>query len=79
MKIFTFKQIKEFCKAHYREYLGEVEVTILFSFLDRGFRRTITFLDITKGVESGLSGTFEYLGCGDFGENVYIFNFKRTA
>lgn len=79
MKTFTFNDIKEFCKAHYIEYLGEAEVTIAFSFLDRGIRRTITFLDMVEGAESGLSGTFEYLGCGDFGENLYRFNFKRIA
>lgn len=79
MKTFTFNDIKEFCKTHYREYLGEAEVTIAFSFLDRGIRRTITFPDMVEGMESVLSGTFEYLGCGDFGKNKYIFNFKRTA
>lgn len=79
MKKFTFNQIKEFCKTHYREYLGEAEVAIVFSFLDKGIRRTITFIEMVEGMESGLSGTFEYLGCGDFGENRYMFNFKRIA
>lgn len=79
MKRFTLDDIKEFCKAHYEDYMGETETAIAFSFLDRGFRRTITFLEMVEGMESGLSGTFEYLGCGDFGENKYMFNFKRAA
>ena len=79
MKTFTFNDIKEFCKTHYREYLGEAEVAVVFSFLDKGLRTTITFTDMAEGVEYGLSGTFKYLGCGDFGENKYMFNFKRIA
>lgn len=79
MKILTFNDIKEFCKEHYGEYMRETETAIVFSFLDKGIRRTITFIEMAEGMESGLSGTFEYLGCGDFGENRYMFNFKRIA
>ena len=79
MKTFTFNDIKEFCKTHYREYLGEVEVSIVFSFLDKGLRRTITFLELAVGMELDLGGMWQYVGCGDFGENKYMFNFKRIA
>lgn len=36
MKIFTFKQIKEFCKTHYEEYLNEPGLTILIDFNAQG-------------------------------------------
>lgn len=79
MKTFTFNDIKEFCKTHYREYLAETETAITFSFLDQGYRRTTTFIDMVEGRESGLSGTFKYLGYAELVENIHMFNFKRIA
>lgn len=79
MKTFTFNDIKEFCKTHYREYLAETETAITFSFLNQGYRRTTTFIDMAEGMAYGLSGTFKYLGYAEFGENKYMFNFKRIA
>lgn len=79
MKTFTFNDIKEFCRTHYREYLEETKTAIIISFLDQGYRRTTTFLGMAEGTESELSGTFKYLGCGELVENTYMFNFKRIA
>lgn len=79
MKKFTLNDIKEFCKAHYYDYLGEAKVVIMFSFLDQGVRRTTTFIDLVEGKGSDVRGTFEYIGYGVLGENKHVFNFKRIA
>lgn len=79
MKKFTFNDIKEFCKTNYWEYLGEKGVVIKFSFIYHGHRKITTFMDLVVGKDNELSGTWQYLGCGMFGENMYMFNFKRIA
>lgn len=79
MKTFTLNDIKEFCKAHYYEYLGERELAIVFSFIDHGLRRTIGFIELAEETDNGPSCTWQYLGYGMFGENKYMFNFKRIA
>lgn len=79
MKRFTFNDIKEFCKSHYRDYMMEVETEIEFSFIDQGFTRKITFLELANIAGPDLGGMWQYVDCDMFGKNKYIFNFKRTA
>lgn len=79
MKTFTFNDIKEFCKTNYWDYLGEKGLTIVFSFIDQGFRRNKSFLDLAVGTHNELSGMWQYDGYDMFGENRYMFNFKRIA
>lgn len=79
MKIFTLNDIKEFCKAHYRDYMKEAETAIVFSFIDQGFTRKITFLELANSVGPDIDGMWQYVDCDMFGKNKYIFNFKRTA
>lgn len=79
MKKFTFNDIKEFCKTHYKEYMREAKTAIMFSFIAQDFTRKITFLELSVGEEPDLGGMWKYVGCDTFGDNKYIFNFKRTA
>ena len=79
MKRLTFNDIKEFCKEHYGEYMRETETAIVFSFIDQGFTRKITFLELAGGMELDLGGMWQYVDCDTFGENGYVFNFKRIA
>ena len=79
MKRFTLNDIKEFCKAHYGDYMRESETAIVFSFLDQGFTRKITFLELAESAGPDLGGMWQYVDCNMFGKNKYIFNFKRIA
>lgn len=79
MKKLTFNDIKEFCKEHYGEYMMETETAIVFSFIDQGFTRKITFLELAEGMELDLGGMWQYVDCDMFGKHKYIFNFKRIA
>lgn len=79
MKKFTFNDIREFCRAHYEEYMRETETAITFSFIGQHSTRKMGFLDLAEGTESELNGTWQYDGYDMFGENGYMFNFKRIA
>lgn len=79
MKKLTFNDIKEFCKEHYGEYMMETETAIMFSFIDQGFTRKITFLELAVGMELDLGGMWQYVDCDMFGKHKYIFKFKRIA
>lgn len=79
MKKFTFNDIKEFCRGHYHEYMGESKVAIVFSFISQDSNRKMGFLDLVEGTDTELSGTWQYDGYDMFGENKYMFNFKRIA
>lgn len=59
--------------------MREPETAIVFSFIDQGFTRKITFLELAEGVEPDLGGMWQYTDCDMFGNNKYIFNFKRIA
>ena len=78
MKIFTFKQIKEFCKAHYEEYLNEPGVTILIDFNVQGNVKETGFTDLVEYEGTEVS-TWQYVGYEMLGDNSHIFKFKRTA
>lgn len=79
MKRLTFNDIKEFCKEHYGEYMRETETAIVFSFIDQGFTRKITFLELAEGMEPDLGGMWQYVDCDMLIPDIYNFNFKRTA
>lgn len=79
MKKFTFNDIKEFCKTHYREYMSEPETAIVFSFTCPDFVRKTGFVDIVECVDAAIDGKWVYDGYDMFGKNKYIFNFKRIA
>lgn len=78
MKIFTFKQIKEFCKTHYEEYLNEPGLTILFDFNAQGDVKETGFIDLVE-YEGTEASTWQYAGHDMLGDNVHVFKFKRTA
>ena len=79
MKKFAFNDIKEFCRTHYMEYMREAETAIVFSFIGQHFTVKKTFLELATGTGSDLGGVWQYVGDDTFGENKYIFNFKRIA
>ena len=79
MKKFTFNDIKEFCKEHYGEYMREVETAIVFRFIDQDKKNCFTFLELANSVGPDLGGMWQYADCDMFGENKYVFKFKRTA
>ena len=79
MKKFTFNDIKEFCKAHYEEYMCEPETAIVFSFECPDFVRKTTFIDMAECVDAALDGKWVYDGYKTFGDNRYIFKLKRIA
>ena len=78
MKIFTFKQIKEFCKVHYEEYLNEPCLTILIDFNTQGTVKETGFIDLVE-YEGTEDSTWQYDGYEMPGDNVHVFKFKRTA
>ena len=77
MKKFTFNQIKEFCKAHYEEYLEEIGA-ILIDFIDHGSVKEMGVIDLVEAEETEVS-TWQYVGYEMLGDNAHIFKFKRTA
>lgn len=77
MKNFTFKQIKEFCKAHFEEYLDEVGV-ILIDFDVQGHVKEVGFTDLVEYEGTEVS-TWQYAGYDMLGENFHVFKFKRAA
>lgn len=79
MKKFTFNDIREFCKAHYGEYMGEPETAIAFKFNDQDFTRKAGFTDLAGGADIELNGVWIYDGYDMLGVNDYMFNFKRIA
>lgn len=78
MKKFTFNQIKEFCKAHYEEYLNEPDLIILFDFNTQGDVKETGFIDLVE-YEGTEASAWQYAGHEMPGDNVHVFNFKRTA
>lgn len=79
MKQFTFNDIKEFCKNHFMEYMGEAETAIVIKFIDdEGYVRA-GFLDLCNDTAEEVSGVWLYVDYDMFGENRYMFNFKRIA
>ena len=78
MKTFTLKDIKEFCKAHYDEYLKEGSLTIIFVFISGDYVRRVSFSDMVVS-EPYFHGVWVYDGCIEPGVNNHIFNFKRIA
>ena len=79
MKKFTFNDIKEFCKDHFMEYMGEAETVITFSFIGQDHVRKIGFIDLAEGTEEDLDGMWLYVNYDMFGKDKYMFNFKRIA
>ena len=79
MKRFTFNNIKEFCRAHYVEYIREAETGIVFSFSGQHFTIKKSFLELATGTGADLSGVWKYVGHDMFGDNKYMFKFKRIA
>lgn len=77
MKKFTFNQIKEFCKAHYEEYLEEIG-TILIDFIDHDSVKEMGVTDMVE-VEETEDSTWQYAGYDMLGDNAHVFKFKRTA
>lgn len=78
MKIFTFNQIKEFCKAHYEEYLNEPGLTILIDFNVQGNVKETGFTDLAEYEGTEVS-TWQYAGHEMSGDNAHVFKFKRPA
>lgn len=78
MKIFTFNQIKEFCKAHYEEYLEESGLTILIDFNVQGNVKETGFTDLVE-YEGAEDSTWQYAGHDMYGDNNHVFKFKRAA
>lgn len=78
MKRFTFNDIKEFCKAHYEEYLNEPGLTILIDFDVQGHVKEMGFTDLVEYEDTEVS-TWQYAGHDMFGDNAHAFKFKRTA
>ena len=77
MKKFTFNQIKEFCKAHYEEYLEEID-TILIDFIDHDSVKEMGVTDMVE-VEETEDSTWQYVGYDMLGDNAHVFKFKRIA
>lgn len=77
MKRFTFKQIKEFCKAHYEEYLNEPGA-ILIDFDVQGHVKEVGFTDLVEHEGTEVS-TWQYDGHEMTGDNNHVFKFKRAA
>ena len=78
MKKFTLKDIKEFCKAHYGEYLKERAVVIAFDFITEDYARRVSFSNMVV-CEPYFHGVWVYDGCDEPGGAIYIFKFKRIA
>lgn len=80
MKKFTFNDIREFCKTHYGEYMEEAETAITFDFNNgQDFTGKTGFLDLAGGADIELDGVWVYDGYDMFGDNRYMFKFKRIA
>lgn len=79
MKTFTFNDIKEFCKTHYGEYMGESETAITFTFIGQDTVRKVGFLDLALTEVTGLNDRWIYVDYSMFGKDKYMFNFKRIA
>lgn len=78
MKKFTFNDIKQFCKAHYEEYLEQDDVVIMLEFIGWGYVRKTSFGALAQD-KLELRGTWTYEGCDMLSPDIYNFNFKRTA
>lgn len=78
MKKFTFNDIKQFCKAHYEEYLEQGDVTIVLDFIGWGYVRKTSFGTLAQN-NLELRGTWAYEGCDMLSPDTYNFKFKRTA
>ena len=83
MKTFTLTEIKDFCKAHYKEYMGEATLAILFDFIDQGHVIKTSFLTLVKDVVDedslALGGVWKYAGSDMLNQDMYVFKFKRIA
>lgn len=78
MKTFTFNDIKQFCKAHYEEYLEQSDAAIVFDFIGWGYVRKTSFVTLAQD-KLELRGTWAYEGCDMLSPDIYNFKFKRTA
>ena len=78
MKKFTYDQIKEFCKAHYKEYFEDPNTAILLDFVDHGFVKKTSFASLAKDM-SALVGVWVYDGCEMLSDDIHVFRFKRAA
>lgn len=78
MKKFTLEQIKEFCRAHYGEYLQERNLVIRVDFISEDYVKKISFSNLAIS-ECYFSGLWRYAGCDTVDSNIHIFKFKRIA